>query len=163
MITVRTSLLLALLFVYANAADQHEFEARRQRAASAFSDGILLVHARSAVDDETDGFRQDSAFYYFTGLENTPGAILAIDGRSRTSWLFLPTHSTYWRIRPPEISPGSGSVQTSGIQHVVDWSELERFLAAASSSRTKLYYVSQRALAELPPALTGQRPLGTNY
>ena len=39
-----------------------------------------------------DGFRQDPAFYYFTGLANTVGAILAIDGRSRESWLFLPTH-----------------------------------------------------------------------
>ena len=68
-----------------------------------------------------------SAFYYFTGLENTAGAILAIDGRSRESWLFLPTHALYWKILPPEGSADSAAVRAAGIEHVADWSELEEF------------------------------------
>jgi len=51
----------------------------------------LLLHAESNMPDATDGFRQDPFFYYFTGLENTVGGLLAIDGRSAESWLFLPT------------------------------------------------------------------------
>ncbi|MBV8867178.1 MAG: M24 family peptidase [Acidobacteriaceae bacterium] len=159
MITARTTLLLALSLAYANAADQREVEDRRQRAASAFSDGVLLVHARSAQIEETDGFRQDPAFYYLTGLENTPGAILAIDGRSREAWLFLPTRALYWKIVPPEGRLDSAAVQRAGIQHVVDWSELESFLDASSGTRCPLYYVGQNAMSELPENLTGQPAL----
>src|SRR5579863_4443103 len=92
---MRTNLLLGILLVTVSAfgADTSELQQRRQRAAAAFSNGILMLHARSVADYTSDGFRQDPAFFYFTGLENTVGAILAIDGRSSQSWLFLPTHS----------------------------------------------------------------------
>lgn len=63
-----------LVAVSAFAADTSEFQNRRQRAATTFGDGILMVHARSVADDISDGFRQDPAFYYFTGLENTSTA-----------------------------------------------------------------------------------------
>ena len=82
-----------LITLSAWAADTRELQERRQHAAAAFSDGILLLHARFVPDYTSDGFRQDPAFYYFTGLENTVGAILAIDGRSRQNWLFLPTRA----------------------------------------------------------------------
>src|ERR1700747_3741119 len=62
---------------------------RRQRAAAAFADGILLLHANSALDFAADGFRQDPSFYYFTGLENTVAGILAIDGKAGETWLFF--------------------------------------------------------------------------
>ena len=62
---------------------------RRQRAATTFHDGVLLLHASSEMDASSDGFRQDPYFFYFTGLENTVGAILAIDGKKGEAWLFL--------------------------------------------------------------------------
>ncbi len=136
-------MLCLLLVASACAADRDELQSRRQHAASTFPDGILLVHARSAPDEEADGFRQDPAFYYFTGLENTVGGILAIDGRSRESWLFLPTRAPCWKILPPEGSPDSPAVRKAGIQHVADWSELDGFLAAASGARLPLYYVGE--------------------
>jgi hypothetical protein len=152
--TLITKSLLALLFVAsACAADRDELQSRRQRAAATFPDGVLLVHARSAPDEEADGFRQDPAFYYFTGLENTVGAILAIDGRSRESWLFLPARAPYGKILSPEGSPDSAAVRKAGVQHVSEWSELEGFLAAASGARLPLYYVGENAVAELPPNL----------
>ena len=99
-----------------------------------------------------------SAFYYFTGLENTAGAILAIDGRSRESWLFLPTHALYWKILPPEGSADSAVVRAAGIEHVADWSELEEFFTTASASRPLVYYIGDEdAQGELPPNITGQR------
>ena len=149
-------LMTLLLVASARAADPGELQSRRQSAAAIHPDGILLVHARSAPDEEADGFRQDPAFYYFTGLENTVGAILAIDGRSRESWLFLPTQAPYGRILPPEGRPDSAGVRKAGLQHVVDWSELEAFLGGASGARLTLYYVGENAIAELPPNLTGQ-------
>jgi len=156
MISFSATLLIALLFIPATASG-NELQVRRQKAAASFSDGILLIHAVSVTNDHEDGFRQDSAFYYFTGLENTTGAILAIDGRSGESWLFLPTYPLYWNVLPPEGKDDSPRVREAGIEHVGDWSELEGFLAAASRSGQRLYYVGEvDATADLPPNITRQ-------
>src|SRR6266550_2516273 len=97
---MRTNLWIVVFFLISGphvlAADKGELQQRRQRAAAAFHDGILLVHARSVIEITGDGFRQDPAFYYFTGLENTASALLAIDGPTGQTWLFLslPAHSS---------------------------------------------------------------------
>lgn len=129
------------------AADPQELRERRQRTAEVFGDGILLVHARAVADYTSDGFRQDPAFYYLTGLEDTAGAIMAIDGRTRGSWLFLPSHTV---LR--EGSPIASDVErVSGIEHVVDWSELKGFLDKRAESKTTLYYPALAySLPELP-------------
>jgi Xaa-Pro aminopeptidase len=159
---MRANLRILALFlaaaVHAFCAEKGELRERRQRAAAAFHDGILLVHAKSVLALTADGFRQDPAFYYFTGLENTPGALLAIDGRSGESWLFLPSHPPYSKLLPPELSASPEAAKLLGIEHVVDWSELERFLTQRASLPTALYYlVSSSDLEELPPNITGRK------
>jgi Xaa-Pro aminopeptidase len=159
----RTILLFVISTLPLVAADKGELQQRRQRAAATFHDGILLVHARSALDSTGDGFRQDPVFYYFTGLENTPSALLAIDGRSGQSWLFLslPARSALLaesmdplsvKSLEPEISPGPEDEKHFGIEHVEDWSELQKFLANEVSSSPTLYYVPQRFSLEEVPA-----------
>jgi hypothetical protein len=71
------------------AADQDELMQRRARAAKQFSDGVLLLHTKSEIDSASDGYREGAAFYYLSGLENLPGAFLAIDGKNGESWLFV--------------------------------------------------------------------------
>jgi Xaa-Pro aminopeptidase len=139
-------------------ADTNELKERRVRAADAFSKGILLVHARPSLDDAADGFRQDPIFFYFTGLENTAGAILAIDGQSREGWLFLPTHPN--SPLPAEGVPSSDAVKRAGIEHVADWSELQSLLAIKGASALPLYYLAPRYyVPDLPPNLTpGNNP-----
>src|SRR4029077_14735309 len=103
---------------------------RRQRAASALHDGILLLHASSTLDLASDGFRQDPFFYYFTELENTVGAVLASDARSGESWLFLPANPPFLkRGLQPEAEPGAEAAKLLGIEHVVDWSEMENLFS----------------------------------
>lgn len=100
-----------------------------------------MLHASSRLDVVGDGFRQDPYFYYFTGLENTVGAVLAINGKSGESWLFLPSnpaHSTYGL--QPEVRPGAEEEKRLGIEHIVDWKELENFLANRAAQGTVLYY-----------------------
>src|SRR5690242_7109049 len=141
--------LLAAAAQFLFGADQRELESRRRRAASVFADGILQVHARSAVDQAADGFRQDPAFYYFTGLENTSGAILAMDGPSHESWLFLPDRALYSRIPIPGVPADSLAVKQTGIDKVVNLSELEGLLTRNEASGRRLYYIAQSdALAE---------------
>ncbi len=144
---------ILLAAVTAFGADTRELQQRRERAEAAFSDGILLLHARFVPDYISDGFHQDPSFYYLTGLANTVGAILAIDGRSRQSWLFLPTHPPLGSI---EGSTTSDAVKHAGIEHVSDWSGLQGFLEKSPAASTTLYYVPvDYSIAELPPDITG--------
>jgi Xaa-Pro aminopeptidase len=136
-------------------AQSGELRERRARAAAAFPDGVLLLHARSSLELAADGFRQDPFFYYYTGLENTAGALLAIDGASRESWLFLPSKAAGIR---PEMSPGPESAKQLGMEHVVDWGQLESFLGSRASSPIRLHFVADRfSTQQLPPDLLEQR------
>ena len=151
------------------AADKGELQQRRQRAAAAFHDGILLVHARSVLEITGDGFRQDPAFYYFTGLENIPSALLAIDGPSGQSWLFLslPAQSSslaesmgpqFAKSLQPEVSPGPEAAKRLGVDYVWDWTRLQEFLAQQGSSSSTLYYVPQRfSLEEVPASVAAAK------
>jgi Xaa-Pro aminopeptidase len=124
-------------------AHSADFAERRHRAANEFHDGILLLHASSELNASADGFRQDPFFYYFTGLENTVGAVFAIDGKSNESWLFLPSHPPFLRAGlQPEVKPGPAAEKRLALQHVVDWSELKEFLASHSGQNVSLYFAS---------------------
>jgi Xaa-Pro aminopeptidase len=114
---------------------------RRQRAAAAFPDGILVFHANSGLDLTADGFRQDPYFYYFTGLENTVAAVLAIDGKAGETWPFLPSHPPFLKSGlKPEVQPEVETAKRIGIEHVLDWSAMEQFFAAKAGPSLPLYY-----------------------
>jgi Xaa-Pro aminopeptidase len=141
---------------HVRAADRAELKERRQRAGKAFSDGVLLLHSRATIDYEADGYREDPAFFYFTGLENAQAAILAIDGKSGGSWLFVAEAQmrtdgvANWAVKP-----GGESAEHLGMEHVEDWTKLEKFLDDRAGSGGKVYY--QRTDAQLPPnLLTGK-------
>jgi Xaa-Pro aminopeptidase len=132
---------------------------RRQRAATALRDGILVLHASSTLDTAADGFRQDPFFYYFTGLGNTVGAVLAIEGKSGESWLFLPSKPPFLRGGlQPEVHPGVEAAKLLGIEHVVDWSEMEAFFSGRAAQSAVLYFAdSGLEFSELPPSLLSPR------
>lgn len=153
-------LILALLLSTSSCAaavDNHVERERRQRVANALHNGILLLHANSEMAAAADGFRQDSFFYYFTGLENTVGAVLAIDGKSGESWLFLPSEPPFSRFGlQPEVKPGLEAAKRLGMEHVVDWTALQDFLESRAGQPSPLYYVSDSAkFTELPGNLLG--------
>jgi Xaa-Pro aminopeptidase len=134
----------------AAAADRAEWNERRQRAAKAFADGVLLLHSRAAIESEADGYREDPAFYYLTGLENLQATILAIDGKSGESWLFVAEAKLYAGAVPAwGVKPGAEAAERLGFDHVVDWTELEKFLAARGENGGKVYY--SRNEGQLPP------------
>ena len=136
-------------------AQSADFAQRRQKAASEFHDGILLLHASTEINPAADGFHQDPFFYYYTGLENTVGAVLAIDGQSNESWLFLPSHPPFLRSGlQPEVKPGADAERDLSLQHVVDWSELKGFLTVHTADQSPLYFATAGfQVAELPDDL----------
>lgn len=135
------------------ATDNTVLRDRRQRAAAAFPDGILLLHANSALDSSADGFRQDAYFYYLTGLENTVAAVLALDGKTGEAWLFLPSHPPFLKSGlQPEVQPGAETAKRIGIEHVVDWSEMDQFFAAKAGRAPTLYYAQDLSTFDELPA-----------
>jgi Xaa-Pro aminopeptidase len=142
------------------ATDKATLQSRRQRAATASHDGILLIHALSRMDIAADGYRQDPYFYYLTGLENAVSALLAIDGKSGESWLFLPSQPPFLKAGvKPSLMPGADAARLTGIDHVVDWAELHSFLAARATSSSLLYYTRDglASFEEMPANLVSPK------
>ncbi len=153
-----TALVVLLLSMYGAAADKPELMLRRQNAVAMIRDGILLIHGTSELSMTADGFRQAPFFYYLTGLADTPGALLALDGRSGESWLFLPAKVPLTEGSQADVSPDSETSARTGIDHVVDWSELQHFLAARATVPTVLYFAADPfAVGDLPANITGDQ------
>jgi Xaa-Pro aminopeptidase len=142
------------------AATKEELQHRRANAVKVFHDGILLVHSRSSIGYTDDSFRQDGNFYYLTGLENTAGAVLALDGASGESWLFLSSDNIFrGLVAASEVSAGPESAKQLGMDHVVSAESLPAFLSERTKQATKLYYeVPRLELPELPSSMMTQQP-----
>jgi Xaa-Pro aminopeptidase len=140
-------LLSALALAVPGWADQAECKERRQRASKAFPDGVLLLHSKTITYDVDDGYREEAAFYYLTGLENSPSAILAIEGKSGDNWLFLNTKQS------GDVRPGAEAERKLDMQHVVDWSELDDFLSWQIKAGAVIYFEPEKAM--LPENLSG--------
>ena len=134
------------------AADSKQCRERRERAAKAFPDGVLLLHSKAETNFLSDGYREEAAFYYLTGLENSPGAILAVMGKSAESWLFVPPAEP---TRVSDIRPGDETARKLAIDHVVDWKELEPFLSGQAKAGAKIYFRPETAM--LPDNLTAAK------
>jgi Xaa-Pro aminopeptidase/L-ascorbate metabolism protein UlaG (beta-lactamase superfamily) len=116
------------------AADS-DFRVRRLEAMRRIPDGLLLVTATpyrfSSPQDRTSAFLQNPDFFYFTGIETSPGAVLAIDGVAKESLLFVPTKlpGLANSIPTAKIAPGDVSATRLGLDRVLDRKELAGFLA----------------------------------
>ncbi len=140
-------LLSLLAFGTPSLVDQGERKDRRYRASKAFSDGVLLLHSKTITYEADDGYREEAAFYYLTGLENSPSAILAIEGKSGGSWLFLNTKQS------GDVLPGVEAERKLDMQQVVDWDKLDDFLSQQIAAGAVIYFEPDRAM--LPDNLSG--------
>jgi Xaa-Pro aminopeptidase len=109
--------------------------ARRDRVMQAAPDALVLIRSRSKLMAENeDGFRQNPAFYYLTGLENAVGALLVLDSRRHESWLFVPSSGQLPRIGPLMHAPyayvnsSPSAASRLGLDHLVAWDEFAPFI-----------------------------------
>src|SRR5437588_2353196 len=135
--------------------DSSEFHARRQSVMNAASDGIVLLHSFSGPKSWSEsGFRQDSNFYYLTGLENLHDAILTVDGTTKESWLFVmaPTAREQCRFSDSVLNgwdsaylaPDHQTEQLLGIDHIVAWDGFADFIETQRKANLKIqFYLDQ--------------------
>jgi Xaa-Pro aminopeptidase len=121
-----------------------EYMQRRSEIMSRLPDGILLLHARSAPKEmDQPGWIQDANFFYFTGLGNLPGAILALDGPKAQAHLFLPSVPQPFGIPVPDLIPEAdqASAQVYGMFDVRPGSEFTSYVESRIDENVRKLYV----------------------
>jgi Xaa-Pro aminopeptidase len=103
--------------LFATELPKDEFAARRANVLRRIGDGVAVLQG-AAETSSYEKFRQSNQFYYLTGVA-TPRAILVLDGREKSSTLFLlPTNEAMERSEGPLLSAGPAAEQLTGIEHV---------------------------------------------
>ncbi len=134
----------SLPYAAGNELPVSEFRARRADAMARMPDGILLVPSRAfgfhTDQDYLASFQQSPNFFYFTGLPSAAGAVLAIDGAAKETWLFVPTKlpGIAGMLKILLVEPGEASAKRLAIDHVVDRKELPAFLARREEAKPGL-------------------------
>jgi len=103
--------------LFSTSLPREEFAARRANVLQRIGDGVAVLQGATETSSY-EKFRQSNQFYYLTGVE-TPRAILVLDGRARSSTLFLlPTNEAMERSEGPLLAAGPAAEQLTGIEHV---------------------------------------------
>src|SRR5881628_1156695 len=103
--------------LFSTSLPKEEFAARRAGVLQQIGEGVAVLQGATETS-AYEKFRQSNQFYYLTGVE-TPRAILVMDGRAKTTTLFLnQTNEQMERSEGPLLGPGAPAEQLTGIEHV---------------------------------------------
>ena len=104
--------------LFATELPKGEFAARRAALMQRIGDGVAVLEAATETASY-EKFRQSNQFYYLSGVP-VPRAILIVDGRAKSSTLFLlPVNEAMERSEGPLLSAGPAAEQLTGIEHVL--------------------------------------------
>jgi Xaa-Pro aminopeptidase len=159
-------LLIAALFVAPLAAQPvitdvfppDEYSARRARVMQKIGEGVAILQGTTERPGEQP-LRQANQFFYVSGVVE-PLAILAIDGRTKRSTLFLNPRNERREngMYGPGLYPGAEAVEATGVEAVLPRGDFARFLADVAADGRTIYTpfrpeVLSSASAEGPIAL----------
>jgi Xaa-Pro aminopeptidase len=107
------------VFTGAEIFPPEEFAARRARVMEKIGDGIAILQGTTERPGE-QALRQNNQFFYLTGVVE-PRAIVTIDGRSKTTTLYLQPKNERResRMLGPALSPGDAAAAATGIDRVL--------------------------------------------
>ncbi len=115
-----------------------EFAARRARVMEQIGDGAAVIQGTTELATYLK-FRQNNQFFYLTGVE-VPRAILVIDGRAKSSTLFLnPRDERAERSEGPVLTPGPEAEKLTGINRVGARDDFAAALARLATEGRTLY------------------------
>ena len=114
--------------LFSTVLPKEEFAARRAKVLQKIGDGVAVLQG-ATENASYQKFRQSNQFYYLTGV-TTPRAILAIDGRTKRTTLYLPPNNPQMeRSEGPLLGPGVAAEQLTGIEKVVNKAEFDAFVS----------------------------------
>jgi len=123
--------------LFTDAFTPAEFAARRTRVMAAIGDGVAILSGAADTPTYTK-FRQNAQFFYLSGVE-VPRAILVIDGRTKSSTLFLPPHGSLERSEGPLLGPDDQAKQLTGIDAVADRATFADMMKAVAAADRTVY------------------------
>jgi len=131
-----------------------EFGGRRARVMEQIGDAAVIIQGTTEIPAYLK-FRQNNQFFYLTGVE-VPRAILVIDGRAKTSTLFLnPRDERAERSEGPVLAPGPEAEKRTGMTRVLPRSEFGSVLAQLGGAGRTIYMPHRpEALGAATPGYT---------
>jgi Xaa-Pro aminopeptidase len=124
--------------LFTSAFPPEEFAARRAKVMTAVGDGVAVLQGATELPSYLR-FRQNNQVYYLTGVE-VPRAIVLIDGRARTTTLYLPPRDERQeRSEGPILVPGDEAVRLTGIEAVVPRDQFAAAVDALSRDGRAIY------------------------
>jgi Xaa-Pro aminopeptidase len=129
--------------LFTDATPPSEFAARRASVMAAIGDAAAVVSG-ATEQPNYEKFKQNKQFYYLSGVE-VPRAILLIDGRAKSSTLFLPARDARMeRSEGPLLSPGPEAAQVTGIERVADRDEFVAVVQRLAAERRTMFVPYRR-------------------
>jgi Xaa-Pro aminopeptidase len=137
--------------LFTDAFPAEEFAARRAKVIERIGDGVAIVQG-AAERAGYQKFRQNNQFFYLTGVE-VPRAIVVIDGRAKTTALYLPPRDERAeRSEGPVLAPGGEAERLTGIARALPRDAFGAALERIAAERRTLY------LTHRPEALDAATP-----
>ena len=124
--------------LFTDAFPPAEFAARRAKVMATIGDGVAIITG-ATEQPNYEKFKQNKQFFYLCGVE-VPRAILLIDGRAKTSTLFLPARTPAMdRSEGPLLAPGDQAHTITGVEAVVDRSLFDAAIKTIATERRNIY------------------------
>ncbi len=127
------------VFTGAEIFPPEEFAARRARVLAQIGDAVAILQGTTERPGEQP-LRQNNQFFYLTGVVE-PRAIVAIDGRTKKTTLFLQPFDQRreQRMLGPGLHPGDEAARATGLDAVVARDQLAGAVAAFARDRRIIY------------------------
>jgi Xaa-Pro aminopeptidase len=140
--------------LFTDSLPPEEFAARRARVCQQIGDGVAVIQGTTELPSYHK-FRQNNQFFYLTGVE-VPRAILVMDGRTKSSTLFLlPRSERAERSEGPVLGPGPEAAKLTGIEEVVPRDEFTKFVDRFAAEKRTVYMPHRpEALGAATPGYT---------
>src|SRR4051812_49814952 len=105
--------------VFTDAFPPDEYAARRARVMARIGDGVAILQGTTERPGEQP-LRQSNQFFYLCGVVE-PRAILAIDGKTKRTTLFLNPRNEMRESRMfgPGLYPGTEAARATGVDEVL--------------------------------------------
>ncbi len=157
----RSSLLIAMVLLttplgalrplFTTVFPPSEFAEHRAGVFDAIGDAVAVVQGAPELPSYLR-FRQNNHFFYLTGVE-TPRALVLLDGRTRTTTLFLaPANEAMVRSEGPVLVAGADAERLTGVADVRPRDAFrESFVAAVGAGRTVYTPFRGESIAAVTP------------
>jgi len=114
-----------------------EYRARRARVYAEIGEGVAILQGAAERPSESP-FRQNSQFIYLTGIE-VPRAIAVLDGRTKTTTVYLPDNSRRSRQYGPLLEAGDKTVTITGVDAALPREQFDGFVSALAGSTRPVF------------------------